>query len=36
VVAVFLDGAMEMESIPIDLASDPVKVAEKWLEADGM
>ncbi len=31
VVAVFFDGGSEMESMPIDLASDPVKIAEKWL-----
>lgn len=31
VVAVFFDGGREMESTPIDLASDPVRVAEKWL-----
>jgi hypothetical protein len=35
VVAVFFDGGSELESTPIDLSSDPVKVAEKWLEADG-
>jgi hypothetical protein len=35
VLAVFFDGGREQESIPIDLSSDPVKVAEKWLEADG-
>ena len=33
VVAVFLDGATEREHIPVDLASDPAKLAEKWLEA---
>lgn len=33
--AVFFDEGREQESIPIDLSSDPVKVAEKWLEADG-
>jgi len=32
VIAVFFDGGKEIESIPIDLASDPVKVAEKWLD----
>jgi len=31
VVAVFFDGGTERQSIPIDLASDPAKVAEKWL-----
>ena len=35
VLAVFIDGGQEQEGIPIDLSSDPVKVAEKWLEADG-
>src|SRR5579863_2096114 len=34
VLAVFIDGGKEQEGIPIDLSSDPVKVAEKWLEAD--
>jgi hypothetical protein len=33
VLAVFLDGDRELESIPIDLSSDPARVAEKWLEA---
>ena len=32
VLAVFFDGGSEQESIPIDLSSDPVKLAEKWLE----
>src|SRR3984893_15544891 len=32
VLAVFFDGGREQESTPIDLSSDPVKVAEKWLE----
>jgi hypothetical protein len=31
VLAVFLDGGTERESSLIDLASDPVKLAEKWL-----
>jgi hypothetical protein len=35
VLAVFFDGGRERESIPIDLSSDPIKVAEKWLEVDG-
>jgi hypothetical protein len=35
VIALFFDGGRETESRPIDLASDPVKVAEKWLETDG-
>ncbi len=33
VLAVFFDGAREQESTPVDLASDPVKLVEKWLEA---
>ena len=32
VLAVFFDGARELESTPVDLSSDPAKVAEKWLE----
>jgi len=32
VLAVFFEGSTEQESIPIDLSSDPVKLAEKWLE----
>jgi hypothetical protein len=35
VLAVFFDGGKELESTPIDLSSDPVKVAEKWLAAGG-
>jgi hypothetical protein len=35
VFAVFFDGGREQESVVIDLSSDPVKVAEKWLEVDG-
>jgi hypothetical protein len=35
VLAVFFLGGIEQESTPIDLASDPVKVAEKWLKAEG-
>jgi hypothetical protein len=35
VLAVFFDGGRELESTPIDLSSDPVKVAEKWLDAEG-
>ncbi len=31
VLAVFFDGGQEQESVLIDLSSDPVKVAEKWL-----
>jgi hypothetical protein len=36
VVAVFFDGARELESLPIDLASDPAKIAKQWLAADDM
>lgn len=32
VVAVFFDGGKEIRSMPIDLASDPVKLAEQWLD----
>jgi hypothetical protein len=35
VVAVFFQGGVEQKSIPIDLSSDPVKVAEKWLTSEG-
>src|SRR5271163_2126517 len=35
VLAVFFDGGRELESTPIDLSSDPVKVAERWLDAEG-
>jgi hypothetical protein len=35
VLAVFFDGGSEQESAPIDLSSDPVKLAEKWLEVEG-
>jgi hypothetical protein len=31
VLAVFFEGAKEEESTPIELSSDPVKLAEKWL-----
>jgi hypothetical protein len=34
VLAVFFDGAREYESRPIDLSSDPVKLAEQWLRAE--
>lgn len=34
VLAVFFDGAREYESTPIDLSSDPVKLAEQWLRAE--
>ncbi len=33
VLAVFFEGGKEQESGPIDLSGDPVKLAEKWLEA---
>jgi hypothetical protein len=32
VLAVFFDEGRELESLPIDLSSDPVKLAQKWLE----
>jgi hypothetical protein len=32
VVAVFLEDGAELASIPCDLAGDPAKLAEKWLE----
>ena len=35
VIGVFFEGGTERESIPIDLSSDPAKVAQKWLEAEG-
>jgi hypothetical protein len=35
VVAVFFEGGVEQESAPIDLSSDPVEVAEKWLGERG-
>ena len=35
VLAVFFDEGAEQESTPIDLSSDPVKVAEKWLGREG-
>jgi hypothetical protein len=35
VIAVFFDGDTQRESTPIDLSSDPAKVAEKWLGAEG-
>jgi hypothetical protein len=34
VVAVFLEGGVEQESVPVDLSSDPIKLAEKWLKAN--
>ncbi len=33
VLAVFFDGGNEQESTLVDLSSDPVKLAEKWLKA---
>ena len=35
VLAVFFDRGMERESTPIELSSDPDKLAEKWLGAEG-
>jgi hypothetical protein len=35
VVAVFFVGGKEQESTPIDLTSDPIKMAEKWLGDEG-
>jgi len=35
VLAVFFEGGKEGESTPIDLSSDPVQVAEKWLGPAG-
>jgi len=35
VLAVFFDGDTEQQSTPLDLSSDPVKLAEKWLEGAG-
>jgi hypothetical protein len=32
VLAVFFSEGRELESTPLDLSSDPVKVAEKWLD----
>ena len=32
VLAFFSEGGTEREGIPIDLSSDPVELAEKWLE----
>jgi len=34
VLAVFFQGGVEQASTPIDLSSDPVKLAEKWLTSD--
>jgi hypothetical protein len=34
VMAVYFEGGREQESTALDLASDPVKVAEKWLEVE--
>jgi len=36
VLAVFFDGSTELARTPIDLSSDPAKVAETWLEAEGV
>jgi hypothetical protein len=35
VLAVFFEEGRELESLPVDLASDPVKLAGKWLERAG-
>lgn len=32
VLAVFMKGGREQETMPVDLASDPVRLAEKWLD----
>ncbi|HTC88155.1 MAG TPA: hypothetical protein VK686_07635 [Bryobacteraceae bacterium] len=34
VLAVFFQGGVEQASTPIDLSSDPVKLAEKWLTSE--
>jgi hypothetical protein len=34
VMAVYFEGGKEQESTMVDLSSDPVKVAEKWLEVE--
>ena len=34
VMAVYFEGGKEQESTMVDLSSDPVKLAEKWLEAE--
>jgi len=34
VLGVFLVEGREQESTPVDLSSDPVKLAEKWLEVE--
>lgn len=33
VVGVFMEGTAEHESVPVDLSSDPAKLAKKWLES---
>lgn len=35
VLGVFFDADKELESTPIDLSSDPAKLAEKWLGGEG-
>lgn len=35
VLAVFFEDGHERESIQIDLSSDPIKMAKRWLEAEG-
>src|SRR3984885_7680866 len=34
VLAVFFEGGIERESTPVDLSSDPVKLAEKWFKVE--
>ena len=34
VMAVYFEGGKEQESTMVDLSSDPVKLAEKWLEVE--
>jgi len=35
VVAVFIDDGREQETTPVDLASDPMPIARKWLISEG-
>lgn len=32
VLAIFFEGGAEKQSVPVDLSSDPVEFAERWLE----
>jgi hypothetical protein len=34
IIAVFFDSTGERDSMPIDLSSNPIQLAEKWLAAD--